>query len=252
MKKRYKYCILIMFVIISICQFCYGKYSYRFEETAMKLTRDSNPPKCQVSYSTQDWTNENVIVTITADKEIEQTSGFELSEDKKTLTKILYVNESDTVFVSDFSGNYTEVEYSVSNMDKEPPRILGCDNNKEYNTPVKLDFIDNGEIKNVSIDRYSDKLEIYYHNEFQDSSLYRNIDRTANSITVHIKEHPLNTKKYRYYLNDKLYTTSNDINYTYTGLEKGTEYKIVVEALDIKGKIIDKQQLIAKTSFFLL
>lgn len=248
--KKIRLGVVIIFFVISICDITYCKYAYIFEQTVIKLNRDGVPPKCTVSYSTQEFTNENVIVTIEADKEIEQTSGFELSEDRKKLSKVCYVSESNTVIVKDLSGNSTEVEYTVNNIDKGPPQIIGVDNNKEYNAPVKLDFWDDSEIENISIDRYSDKLTIDYHSEFLDSDIYKNIDRTANTIKVNVEEHPLNTKCYKYYLNDKLYIISSKSSYIYTGLEKGTEYKIKVEALDKNGSILDKQEILAKTSFF--
>ena len=69
--------------------------------------------------------------TIEADEEIEQSSGFVLSEDKKSLSKMVYVNESDKVLVKDLSGNYSEIEYNVNNIDKEPPQIIGCENNHD-------------------------------------------------------------------------------------------------------------------------
>lgn len=250
MSRKIRYVFFMILFIISINNISYCKYKFLFDETVIKLKRDSFPPKCEVKYSTQEWTNGNVMVTIEADKEIEQTSGFKLSDDKKKLTKMLYVNESDTVLVKDFSGNSTEVEYNVNNIDKEPPQIIGCENNKEYQEKVKLDFYDNVEISDISIDRFSEKLEIYSHSEFLNSYLYNNIDRTANSITVHIRNHPLNTKNYKYYINDRFYTISDEEDYTYTGLEKGTEYKVTVEALDRDGNILDKKNILSKTSFF--
>lgn len=250
MRKKLEYSIFLIIVIISINKISYCKYSYVFEETAMKFTKDITPPRCTISYSSQEYTNENVVVTIESDKEIEQTSGFELSDDKKKLTKVCYVNESDSVIVKDLSGNSTQVEYSVSNIDKGQPLIIGVKNNKKYRAPVKLDFWDDTEIENISIDRYSDKLNVEYHSEFIDTAIYKNIDRNSNSITVHIKNHPLNTNCYKYYLNDKLYMISSKTSYTYMGLEKGTEYRVKIEAVDIQGNVLDENSFFAKTSYF--
>ena len=250
MRRKIICSVFILFFIISINIIKYCKYTYIFEKNIIKLTRDAISPKCTVSYSSEEWTNDNIIITIEADKEIEQSSGFELSEDKRTLKKIAYVNESDTVIVKDLFGNSTEVAYSVSNIDKGQPMIIGVENNKKYKAPVKLDFWDDSEIENITIDRYNDKLKIDYHSEFLDSAIFKNIDRNVNTITIHVKEHPLNTKFYKYYLNGKLYMTSNGTNYTYTGLKKGTEYKVKVEALDQNGNILDKEELLAKTSYF--
>ena len=250
MSKKIKYVIFFVFFIIIITNNSYCKYKFSFDEPVIKLRREPSPPKCVVKYSTQEWTNNNVIVTIEADKEIEQSSGFVLSEDKKSLSKMVYVNESDKVLVKDLSGNYSEIEYNVNNIDKEPPQIIGCENNKEYHGKVKLDFYDNVDISSVSIDKYGEQLEIISHSEFANSSVYHNIDITSNSITVHINNQPINTKNYKYYLNDKLYIVSNKMDYTYTGLMKGTEYKVTVEALDENGNVLDKKEILSKTSFF--
>ena len=248
--KIFRISLLMICFVFFFCNVAFCKYAYIFEESILKLTRDDIPPSCTVSYSTLDPTNENVIVRIEADKEIEQSSGFELSEDRKILTKTVYVNENDVVIVKDLSGNCTEVEYNVDNIDKGQPYIIGVENNKKYKSPVKLEFMDESEIENISIDRYSDKLKIDYHSEFLDSAIYKNIDRNNNSITINIDQHPLNTKCYKYYLNDKLYITSSKTKYIYTGLEKGTEYNVKVEALDCNGSILDTQEMIAKTSYF--
>ena len=180
----------------------YAKYTYYFEETIVELTRDSNLPICTVSYSEEELTNQNVTVTIQSNKEIEQVSGFFLSEDKKMLTKEVSQNESQKVAIRDLSGNAIKMEYSVENIDKEPPQIMGCNNGGIYTAPVELDYTDNEEIEKISIEK-----------------------------------HPLNTKKYRYFVNDKLYTTITDSQYTFTSLEEDSVIK--VEALDELGNVID-------------
>ena len=55
----------ILFVIILslLGNNSYAKYVYNFDETIISLSRDVNPPVCTVSYSTEEWTNQNVIIT---------------------------------------------------------------------------------------------------------------------------------------------------------------------------------------------
>ena len=228
----------------------YAKYIYNFEKEIIVLKRESQELDCQVSYSTEEVTNENVIITLTCDREVEQVSGFVFADDRKTLTKEVSENISDKVIVRDLSGNYTEVEYNVDNIDKEKPQIIGCEDGEEYDGPLELDYLDNQEIKEISVDKYGEDLIITNYNNYIDSSEYRGIDRTDKSITVHICEHPLNTKKYRYYINDKLYSTIANTSYTYTGLENGKKYIIKVEALDENGDILDTSILNVNTSYF--
>ena len=221
--------IMLIFLInlFIISNMSYAKYTYYFEETIVELTRDSNLPICTVSYSEEELTNQNVTVTIQSNKEIEQVSGFFLSEDKKMLTKEVSQNESQKVAIRDLSGNAIKMEYSVENIDKEPPKILGCNNGGIYTDPVELDYMDNEEIEKVSIDRYDYELAIVGHKDSEDTS----------QLTVYIEKHPLNTKKYRYFVNDKLYTTITDSQYTFTSLEEDSVIK--VEALDELGNVID-------------
>ena len=155
-----------------LCNKSYAKYSYNFEENIIKLIRDVNPPICNVSYSTQEWTNQNVIVTITCNKEIEQVSGFELSDDKKVLTKEVSENEDGIIKIRDFYGNFSEVEYSVNNIDKEPPQIIGCENGGIYSKPLTLDYKDNVEIKEILVDKYGTGLTCSYKDVYTDTSSY--------------------------------------------------------------------------------
>lgn len=248
---RLKKIVILLIVVLAILENnVYAKYVYHFDDTIIELTRDSNSPVCNVDYSKEEMTNENVTITITSNKEIEQVSGFELSEDKKILTKEVSKNENGMIKVRDLSGNYTEVEYNVNNIDKENPQIIGCEDGGSYQAPLLLDYSDNDEIKEIIIDRYSDNLTTSLHEIYYDSYIYNGIDRTDTSLTVNVESHPQNTKKYKYYINNQLYTTIADTNYTFTGLEKGTSYTIKIEAIDELGNVLDSIDIQGKTSYY--
>lgn len=223
--KKITFLFLIHLFIIS--NISYAKYTYYFEETIVELTRDSNLPICTVSYSEEELTNQNVTVTIQSNKEIEQVSGFSLSEDRKTLTKEVSQNESQKVAIRDLSGNAMQMEYSVENIDKETPQILGCNNGGIYTAPVELNYTDNEEIEKISIDCYDYELAVVGHKDSEN----------ASQLTVYIEKHPLNTKKYRYSVNNKWYSTVTDLQYTFTSFEEDSVIK--VEALDELGNVID-------------
>ena len=76
-----------------------------------------------VGYSTTDLTNQDVTVTITANKEITQISGWELSTDKLTLTKTYTANATETVTVKDTKGNTNQVTIKIANIDKIAPTV---------------------------------------------------------------------------------------------------------------------------------
>lgn len=242
--------IIILLNLILLTNMTYAKYRYYFEETIIELTRNANAPICNISYSTEEITNQNVIVTITSNKEIEQVSGFELSEDKKILTKEVIENESKNITVRDFSGNCTQLEYQVNNIDKEAPEIIGCEDGKTYFAPLMIDYKDNQEIKNVSIEKYQDKLTLEYQNIYYDCADLYGIGRTKSQIEIKVKEHPFGTKRYKYYINDELYATTSEKQYIFTKLNKGTVYKVKVQAIDSLGNVLDEKEMVAKTSYY--
>lgn len=241
--------ITCLFLILLTSQ-SYAKYVINFETTVAKLTRDSVGPKCTVSYSTSEWTNQNVIVTITSDKEIEGVSNFKLSKDKKTLTKEVSKNEEKTLRISDLSGNYTNVAYKVSNIDKTLPKIIGCENGKTYYSSLKLNYEDNIGIKDVIVDKYEAKLNVECYDAYYDSYLYFGTDRADDSIRINITTHPLNTRKYILYLNNTFYGTTFEDEFIFTGLEKGKTYDIKVEAVNENGNVLDTIILTKTTGFY--
>ena len=54
-------------------------------------------------------------------------------------------------------------------------------------------------------------------------------------------------EKFRYFLNDGLYKTTSDKEYTFKGLKEETSYEVRVDALDRYGNVIDTRRTIRKT-----
>ena len=103
-----------------------GIYEYKvvdkaFREDSVTFTIDKTPASALVSYSNTNATNENVIVTITLNEEVQVVDGWELSADKKVLTKEFSANDTNTITVKDLAGNSVTVPYSVTNIDKVNP-----------------------------------------------------------------------------------------------------------------------------------
>ncbi len=91
--------------------------------TPIKIIIDNSLPTTNVTYSTTEPTNQNVIATITADKEIQKLEGWTLTEDKRTLTKEYGENVEETVIVKDLLGNETQVKITITNIDKIAPQV---------------------------------------------------------------------------------------------------------------------------------
>ncbi len=83
---------------------------------------DREGPKTSVSYSETEATNKDVTVTITSDEPMKEISGWDLSEDKLSMTKKYTENVTETVTVSDDLGNTSEVAISINNIDREGPK----------------------------------------------------------------------------------------------------------------------------------
>ena len=95
---------------------------------------DKDNPTYEISYSIEEPTNSNVVVTINANEELIdiyqdyedeygelQSTGWVLSEDQKTLQKTYVENTSETVSLIDLAGNSIDVEVSVDNIFKDAP-----------------------------------------------------------------------------------------------------------------------------------
>ena len=77
---------------------------------------DKKAPEVKVKYNTTNPTRENVRVTITANEEIREVEGWEMSENKKEITKEYTENVEETLNIKDEAGNITQVKISIKNI----------------------------------------------------------------------------------------------------------------------------------------
>ena len=110
----------------------------------------SNGPQVDVEYSTTMKTNQNVTVTITADREIQEVEGWTLNEDRTVLTKEFSENATENITVYDLDGNSKEIKISVQNIDKIPPEIEISYSTIEKTTgTIRVTITSNEEIQEV-------------------------------------------------------------------------------------------------------
>jgi len=83
------------------------------------------PQVVSVNYSTQNITNGDVVVTITADEELQPVNGWRLSSNNKVLEKSFSQNTNgdEAIVIKDLAGNQNTATYNVSNIDKTAPTI---------------------------------------------------------------------------------------------------------------------------------
>ncbi len=91
--------------------------------TTHKIIVDSTKPELEISYSNTQITNENVTVTIKANEEIQPVSGWNLSLDKRQLSKTFSANTNTNVAVRDIAGNESTAKIEINNIDKTNPEI---------------------------------------------------------------------------------------------------------------------------------
>lgn len=250
MKRKIKKILIFIYLILFLFQNnALAKYNYVYKLTAYSLNRDNSEIEYTINKSETEYTNKDVLLTIKLNKEIEEVDGFTISEDNKKLTKLIKENEINTIMLEDFSGNKKEISYNINNIDKEPPEIIGVENNITYNTDLKINYMDNTGIKDVLVDKYSN-LSIECYTDYFDTSFYKGIDVRNNSIYVKIPTHPKNTYNYKYYINDVLKAQTSTNEYTYTGLSPRTTYTIKVEAVDNNEKVLETVSKEIKTMSF--
>ena len=106
------------------------------------------PFTTSVSYSESEKTNEDVIVTITSNKELQPIEGWTLSADNLTLSKTFESNVNMELEVRTQSGQSKTVNIVISNIDKDKP-ILNVEysNQDETTDSVIVTVSSNEELK---------------------------------------------------------------------------------------------------------
>ncbi len=100
------------------------------------------------------WTNEDVTVTLTANKPVQPMEGWNLDETKTVLTKVHGENGTYTVAVTSEDGTeQTEVKYVVKHIDKQAPdiRIEGTGNEEHYREITAIDVQDDKRVRYVTV-----------------------------------------------------------------------------------------------------
>lgn len=115
------------------------------------LKYDKVAPELDVKYSTTLSTNQDIVVTITANEEIQEVEGWTLSEDKKTMTKTYTENTEEEIIIKDLVGNSTSTTIiKISNIDKIKPEINISYNITEItNQDIIVTITANEELKEI-------------------------------------------------------------------------------------------------------
>lgn len=102
---------------------------------------DKKPPVLSIAYSTKNPTNQNVIVTITANEPIRNISGWTISSNQLSLSKRFTTNETKEISIYDIAGNETKITYKIENIDKTTPNAIVTTSNNNGNKQTFRDII---------------------------------------------------------------------------------------------------------------
>lgn len=149
--------IIILVSISSIGSICYAKYVFDYVEKVAEIYIDRTAPILKIEYSNQQVTNNEVEVKIISNEEIKEVEGWQLSEDKRCLKNIYDTNIKDVIIIEDISGNKTNANIEINNIDKTAPiaEIVDISNtnkgyekyaNKTHEIKLKVKISDNSEI----------------------------------------------------------------------------------------------------------
>lgn len=151
---------------------------------------DKEAPVATVAYSTKNPTRENVIVTITADEELQEVEGWTLSEDKKSITKEYKENtaKAETVTITDLAGNTVEIKnIQVKNIDKDAPVVTGLTDGVTSYQTVTLTFTDKNTPITATLQKGTDEVTPYTEGtEISDNGTYKLVvkDNVGNEKTI--------------------------------------------------------------------
>lgn len=112
---------------------------------------DKQAPMVNIRYSIQTQTNLDVTVTLISNEEIQPISGWILSTDKLSLTKVYSNNTQENVIIKDLAGNQVSVDVNVQNIDKTTPICTVTYNpTEETYDPVTVTITSNKEVQEVT------------------------------------------------------------------------------------------------------
>lgn len=161
-----------------------GEYRVRYEITdsagnkGMKeqtiYLYDKTSPIINITYSTDKYTNKEVVVRVKANEKLNPLEGWNLDSSKTELTKIYQTNTEEKIIVSDIYQNETEATIKIENIDVEAPSYEIYDEYQRNDTygSIKLKIKDNVEIATITIN--GDEKEIHKNNTSLDNGNWQN------------------------------------------------------------------------------
>ncbi len=180
-------------------------------ETKAEVTwMDKKAPTLSVKYSTTQKTKDSIVVTMVSDEEVQNVEGWNLSSDKKTLTKTYTDNVDENVIVKDLLGNEATQKIVINNIDRKSP-VLEVEYSETESTtePVTVTITADEEVQEVEGWELSDNKKVltktYRKNTDKNGEIIKVKDLLGNesektiivtNIEVEIEEVSIESEKY--------------------------------------------------------
>ena len=148
-----------------------------------------------VNYSTTNITKNDVTVSLVANKEVQEISGWTKSANGKELTKDYSNNVEESIVVKDMAGNETTANIKINNIDKIAPTLeVGYSTTEPTNGSVQVTITSNEEVQSISgwtKSANGKELTKDYSNNVEEVVIVKDI--VGNSTTANIRIYNINT-----------------------------------------------------------
>ena len=148
----------------------------------------------EVLYSNKEMTNEDVRVTIISNKQLQEIAGWEISEDKKSLTKLYTDNIVESVMVKDLNNNIKEETIEINNIDKVQLEVNVQYSDANQNGEVTVTITSNKELEpkeNWILSEDKKTLTRSYNSSVEDDILVQDLSGYQKNVTINVTEDQL-------------------------------------------------------------
>lgn len=111
-----------LFFLLSLYHTVLAKYEIVETRTIARLEIDRTSPIGKITYSKEEPTKENIVVTLEVNETIEELKGWTKIEEN-VWEKEYTENTNEKIVIQDLSGNQAEIPIVISNIDREGPSI---------------------------------------------------------------------------------------------------------------------------------
>lgn len=203
----------------------------------IKLIVDSVMPVLNIKYSNSSLTRNDVTVTITSNKPMQDVEGWTSNSNRTVFTKVYTNNVDEEVEFTDLVGRKIKAHIQINNIDKIKPieptlskNIFNekpIDNEKNIDITFKVNINDNenGSGLDLSKCKYILNQEQNAPDDFSSAKSFSNLEQNMNFT---IKENSV------YYLHIKLIDKVGNENITTQTIISDTLNPVVIREYDIK------------------